>query len=77
MSTISIPDILALPLQERIRLVEIIWDSVRAIPESVKISTALKADLELRLEEFEANPQAGYSWEQVKKCIEDGSWRRV
>ena len=37
MSTISIADILELPVQERIRLVELIWDSVASLPEAVDI----------------------------------------
>ena len=75
MATISIADILELPVQERIRLVELIWDSVAAVPESVEISPALKTELEASLAEFEANPEAGYSWEQVKSHLADGSWR--
>lgn len=77
MSTISIADILELPVQERIRLVELIWDSVAALPEAVEISPALKVELEARLAEFEANPEAGYSWDQVKSLLNDGSWRTV
>lgn len=75
MSSISISAILELPVQERIRLVELIWDSVAAVPEAVEISPELKAELEARLAEFEANPEAGYSWDQVKLRLKDGSWR--
>ncbi|MHB8321360.1 MAG: addiction module protein [Acidithiobacillus sp.] len=75
MNNISIADILELPVQERIRLVELIWDSVAAVPEAVEISPALKVELEARLAEFEANPEAGYSWDQVKSSLKDGSWR--
>lgn len=75
MNNISIADILELPVQERIRLVELIWDSVAAVPEALKISPALKAELEVRLAEFEKNPEAGYSWDQVKSRLKDGSWR--
>ena len=75
MNTISIADILELPVQERIRLVELIWDSVAAVPEAVEISPALKAELGARLAEFEENPDAGYSWDQVKSRLKDGSWR--
>jgi putative addiction module component (TIGR02574 family) len=77
MNNISISDILELPIQERIHLVELIWDSVAAIPEAVEISPALKAELEARLAEFEANPDAGYSWDQVKAHLKNGSWRSV
>ncbi len=75
MSHISIADILELPVQERIRLVELIWDSVAAVPEAVEVSPALRAELEARLAEFEAHPEAGYSWDQVKARLKDGSWR--
>jgi putative addiction module component (TIGR02574 family) len=75
MNSISIADILELPVQERIRLVELIWDSVAAVPDAVEISPALKAELEARLVEFEANPEAGYSWDQVKSRLKDGAWR--
>ena len=75
MTNISIPAILELPVQERIRLVELIWDSVAADSEAVEISPALRAELEVRMKEFEANPEAGYSWDQVKSSLQDGSWR--
>jgi len=77
MKNISISDILQLPVQERIRLVELIWESVAAMPEAVEISPELKAELEARLVEFEENPDAGFSWEQVKSRLNDGSWRSV
>ena len=77
MNHISIADILELPVQERIRLVELIWDSVAAVPDAVEISPALKAELEARLKDFEANPETGFSWEQVKARLKDGSWRSV
>lgn len=75
MNNISIADILELPIQERIRLVELIWDSVAAVPEAVQVSPALKAELETRYAEFEANPESGYSWDQVKSRLKDGTWR--
>ena len=77
MKNISISDILQLPVQERIRLVELIWDSVATVPEAVEISPELKAELEARLAEFEENPDAGFSWEQVKSRLNDNSWRSV
>ncbi|MBP6310392.1 MAG: addiction module protein [Arenimonas sp.] len=75
MNNISIADILELPVQERINLVELIWDSVAAVPEAVEVSPALKAELDARLKEFQENPEAGYSWDQVKSHLKEGSWR--
>lgn len=77
MNNISVADILELPVQERILLVELIWDSVAAMPEAVQVSPALKIELEARLKEFEAAPEAGYSWEQVKAHLKDNSWRTI
>jgi putative addiction module component (TIGR02574 family) len=75
MNKISMTEILELPVQERIRLVELIWDSITAVPDAVEVSPELKAELEQRMIEFEKNPEAGYSWEQVKSQLKDGSWR--
>ncbi len=75
MNNISITDILALPVRERIRLVELIWDSVVAEPEEMELPLEFKAELEKRLLEFEKNPEAGFSWDQVKSRLKDGSWR--
>ncbi|MDP2804982.1 MAG: addiction module protein [Gallionellaceae bacterium] len=75
MNTISVASILELPVQERIRLVELIWDSVAATPEAVEVSPELKVELEARFAEFEANPEEGYSWDEVKSRLNDGSWR--
>ncbi|PPD31668.1 MAG: addiction module protein [Methylomonas sp.] len=75
MNTISITEILELPVQERIQLVELIWDSIAAMPAAVEVSPELKAELEQRMLEFEKNPESGYSWDDVKSRLKDGSWR--
>ncbi|MEJ7137468.1 addiction module protein [Amphibiibacter pelophylacis] len=77
MKNVSIADILELPVQERIRLVELIWDSVAAVSTDAEVSPELKNTLQDRLDEFEASPEAGFSWDQVKSRLADGSWRTV
>lgn len=71
---ISVADILELPVQERIQLVEIIWQSIAAVPHAIEISPELKTEPQARLADFEQNPEAGYSWEQVKDQLRNGSW---
>ncbi len=44
------------------------------VPDRTDISPELKADLETRLQAFHANPEAGYSWDEVKAKIKDGTW---
>lgn len=75
MSQVSVADILELPVQERIHLVEIIWESIAAFPQAIEVSPELKAELTARLADFEKDPEAGYSWDVVKAQMKNGSWR--
>jgi putative addiction module component (TIGR02574 family) len=75
MKQISVAEILELPVAERIRLVELIWDSIVAVPEAVPIPDELRAELDRRLAEFEADPETGSPWEEVRKRIVQGTWR--
>ena len=75
MNYISVAEILELPVQERIQLVELIWESIAAFPQAIAVSQELKADLNARLVEFELDPEAGYAWDQVKAQLKNGSWR--
>ena len=74
MKQFSVTEILGLPVAERIRLVELIWDSIAAVPETVPVSDELKAELDRRLSEFEANPE-GSPWEEVRERVVQGKWR--
>ena len=75
MKQISVADILELPVQERIHLVEVIWESIAAFPDAIEVSPELKTELQARLADFERHPEAGYSWDQVKAHLKNGSWR--
>jgi putative addiction module component (TIGR02574 family) len=75
MKTIPVADLLELPVTERIRLVELLWDSIAAVPDEVSIPDELKAELNRRLAEFEADPEAGSSWEEVRSRILRRAWR--
>ena len=75
MNQISVADILGLPVQERIQLVKVIWESIAALPNAIEVSPELKTELDARLADFERNPEAGYSWDEVKAHLKSGSWR--
>jgi putative addiction module component (TIGR02574 family) len=75
MKNVSVAEILELPVQERIRLVELIWESIAAVPEAIAVTPEVKADLEQRLKDFEADPESGFSWEQVKSRLRNNAWR--
>jgi putative addiction module component (TIGR02574 family) len=75
MKALPVAEILELPVAERIRLVELIWESVAAVPEAVAVSDELKAEMDRRLADFEAHPEAGSPWEEVRERIVQGRWR--
>jgi len=60
-----ITEILALPLAERIRLAEAIWDSVSAAQEALPLGEWHRDQLDRRLAEFEADPESGATLEEV------------
>lgn len=75
MTHVSVAELLELPVQERIHLVELIWESIAAVPHAVEVSEDLKAELQTRLRSFECDPEAGYSWNDVKEKLKNGAWR--
>jgi putative addiction module component (TIGR02574 family) len=58
-------EIMALPVAERLRLVEAIWDSVAAAQDALPVTQWQRDELDRRLIEFEADPQAGATIEEV------------
>ena len=54
---------------EKIVLAEDLWESVRADEGAVPITDEQRAELDLRLAEYELDGDAGVSWETVKRRI--------
>jgi len=75
MKSVSVADLLELPVAERLRIVELLWDSIAAVPEAVPIPNELKVELNRRLAEFEADPAAGSPWDEVRSRILRRAWR--
>ena len=71
MNSILSNDILKLSVAERILLVEDIWDSVAEAPESVELTAADKSELDVRLDQYHQNPEAGSPWGVVKERIKN------
>ena len=69
MKSISASEIAEMPIQQRIQLVEDIWDSIAEMPEAVEIPEWHRRELEKRLEAYHANPDEGSPWQDVKKRI--------
>lgn len=69
MNPITVSDVLDLPIQDRIQLVEAIWDSIAEVPEAVELSEIQRAELDKRLAAFKDNPLAGSPWSEVRARI--------
>jgi putative addiction module component (TIGR02574 family) len=64
--TATLSEISTLSVEDRIRLVEGIWDSIANEPEHLQLTDAQEQELERRLADHIANPSAVVSWEEVK-----------
>lgn len=69
MKSITVNDLLNMPVAERLRLVEDLWDSIAEVPEKLELSDAQRKELDERLEKYHRDPEAGSPWEGVKKRI--------
>ena len=71
MSSVNIQEILKLSVAERIEIVEAIWDSITASPESLPVTAAQKRELDRRLAEHRTNPEAGKTWEEIRDSLDE------
>ena len=62
-------EILSLPVSERLRLIEDLWDSIAADPESLGVTPEQRTELDFRLANMTRDPHAVDTWENVKRRI--------
>jgi putative addiction module component (TIGR02574 family) len=72
MNTINLEPVFKLPVEERIRIVEAIWDSVASDAHELELQPWQAEELDRRVAEFEANPTGGISWAEVKRRVMGG-----
>ena len=69
----DIPTILqeveAWPMEERIQLVEALWNQVAEENVQQELSESQKRELDRRLESLNADPQDVFSWEEVQRYV--------
>ena len=56
----------ALSIDDRIWLVQALWDSISAKPEQLELTEAQQQELSRRLADHQVNPQSVVSWEDIK-----------
>lgn len=62
----DLAQLLELPPNERLQLVEAIWDSFLEAPEAVPVSDAVREELDRRLAAYYADPTAARPWDEVR-----------
>ena len=60
-----------LGVEERLKLVEEIWDSIAADSAAVALTDAQRAELDRRIADHEVNPDDVVPWEEVKASISE------
>jgi putative addiction module component (TIGR02574 family) len=55
-----------LNIEERIALVEEIWESIASEPTALPLNDSQRAELDRRIADHEASPEAVISWAEVK-----------
>ena len=69
MTLADLPNVLALPADEKLALVSELWDSIESegLP---PLSAEQRAELDRRRAEYEADPSSARTWDQVKARCE-------
>jgi len=70
---ISRTELLQLRLDERLQLLEGLWDSIAAHPEALPLSEAQRRELDRRWALHVQDPGRGISWEQARAEILGGT----
>lgn len=65
----TLAEIKTWPVEERLDLVQAVWDSIAEQPESLPISDELRAELDRRIAEDDAHPDDVVTWEETLRAL--------
>jgi putative addiction module component (TIGR02574 family) len=63
--TLSQHDIEMLTVEERLELIERVWDSLTMTQDDIPLTNSQRAELDRRIDELEEKGPVGIPWEQV------------
>jgi putative addiction module component (TIGR02574 family) len=66
-------DLDALSTEERLSLLEELWESLSKNPAAVPLTDAQRAELDRRLDDLEQEGPTGIPWEEVLARIQNGT----
>jgi putative addiction module component (TIGR02574 family) len=64
-------DLLNLSVDDRLQLLDELWESIRREPDSLPLTDEQKSELDRRLEEHQRDPEAAEPWPAVMEKIRD------
>jgi putative addiction module component (TIGR02574 family) len=67
--SVNLSEVLKLPVDERLKLVESIWNSIAEFPDSLELTNAQRQELDRRLDAYETDPTAGIPWSDLKSQL--------
>lgn len=67
--TATLKEITALSIEDRIHLVQAIWDSIAAEQAYPDLTEAQQEELDRRIADHEANPDNVLTWEEIKASL--------
>jgi putative addiction module component (TIGR02574 family) len=67
--TATLNEIASLNIEDRILLVQAIWDSIAAEQTYPDLTETQKKELDYRIDDYDQNPDNVLTWEQVKASI--------
>lgn len=65
MSNMAAIDIASLSPEERLQLLDALWESLSATPEAIPLTSAQQKELDRRLDELDREGPTGIPWEEV------------
>ena len=65
----QVSEIFQLSVNERIQLVEDLWDSIAVDSAAVPLTEAQKQELDRRLARYRQNPTEGTTWDELRKRL--------
>ena len=67
---VRVEDLKSLPLKERLRLVEDLWDSIAEELQKAPVSPELQAEMERRRDAYLRDPNSAEDWDVVRRRLE-------
>jgi len=58
-------DVASLSFEERLRLLDELWESLSAMPEAIPLTRAQREELDRRLDELDREGPVGVPWDEV------------